>query len=832
MLESEYYKHVQIGVLRAIYEHPKRLHLTVVFTDSTFHTFAIVHGLVRSAATQKQTPTPFLYENEPFFQTYDALFRIWRKRESQRKVSVESGVGRDTIRGWEEAFLRQGAIGFLQIPGHVEVDPRLERLVLLARQARPKTGSAHILTLARALGIADVDIEVIRRIQRSHGYGQRQDEKDLAFYAGLQKIMVSVVHHQRVSGKQKRDARQRAETFFDFDRDPFQHKVELFKELSAAPSRQVRPILQRYGIHSTRFYALRKRYLQYGVWGLVDLVHAPRRKAEKISAELELKIIEERLTHPDLSTRKMIKTLKLRCSQANVQKIYTRWGLPGFKQVVPVRGVVSEPVPEKLPAREFVQRRSAKACFPDLLEEASLKIHSSFERFVKTLSYHSVPISNPGVIIIAPFLEQLGIVEALHTHGPPALRTTDISNDILLNVVRIVAGFPTIHSYLLNSDHSVAIAAGRLQHPGRSAFYLNLDEFRFEHLQQLRNDLAQRAKELNLIEGKEIAIHYHCDPSDSRYPQDKGQSKSPDKKGDVVYAHRPRLLWDSGTNTIINIAYCEGRSRAPSALYRFLEDNLFQIIDPEAIQEIYADSEYTAERQLVYLLVRSSMDVTMCLKQNRKIQRWKEETLAQAHWQPFDKQYRIASRDFHLPETDKAFRFVVKQKTETNETRCFGSTHMELSAAKILDRYHIRWPIETGIKDLVENYFLNKPTGDSPEKVEVHYYCVMIARLLIDYFRSVLKEPQWRMPEGWESVLSTIRTSVFSNQNCELTLDDTGDLLLTYLDGDPTGIKANMRDMLERRREVGLNRVSWWGDRGVRIRIEDRYGFAGGPGND
>ncbi len=88
------------------------------------------------------------------------------------------------------------------------------------------------------------------------------------------------------------------------------------------------------------------------------------------------------------------------------------------------------------------------------------------------------------------------------------------------------------------------------------------------------------------------------------------------------------------------------------------------------------------------------------------------------------------------------------------------------------------------------------------------------------------------MPEGWESVLSTIRTSVFSNQNCELTLDDTGDLLLTYLDGDPTGMKVNMREMLERLREAGLKRVSWWGDSGVKIRIEDRYGFAGGPGND
>ncbi len=817
---------------RAIYEHFILLHLIVVLTDSSFRTFSLIPALVRAATAKQHTPTPYHYDNEPFFQAYDTLWRIWKKRESQRNVSAELGIGRDTLRGWENSFLRYGAVGFLRMPSLVEVDARLERLVLLVRQARPKTGSAHIVTLAQALGLPGVDIEVIRRIQRSHGYGQRQDDTDLAFYAGLQKILASVAHHRRARGQQRRVVAQRAQTFLDFDRDPFQHKIELFKELSGAPARQVRPILQRYGIHSTRFYELRKRYLQYGVWGLVDLVHTPRRKAEKICAELELKIIEERLAHPELSTRKIIKRLKLRCSQANVQKIYARWGLAGIKQAVPVRGVVAEPVPDPLPAKQTAKTLSARARFPNLLEQANLKVHSSFNRFVKALSYHRVPISNPGALIMAPFLEQLGIVEALHTYAPPAVRTTDISNDILLNVLRIVVGFPTIHSYLLNSDHAVAIAAGRLQHPGRSTFYLNLDELRFEHLQGLRNDLAQRAWELNLIEGKEIAIDYHCDPSDSRYPRDKGQSKSPDKNGDVVYAHRPHLLWDCGTNTILNIAYCEGRSRAPSALYRFLEDNLFEIIDPEAIEEIYADSEYTGERQLVYLLVRSNMDVTMCLKQNRKIRKWKEETLAQADWQPYGNEYRIASRDFRLPETDKAFRFVVKQNNETYETRCFGSTHTELSATKILDRYHFRWPVETGIKDLVENYFLNKPTGDSPEKVEVHYYCVMIARLLIDYFRRVLNEPRWRMPEGWEAVLSTIRTSVFSNQNCELTLDDTGDLLLTYLDGDPTGVKANIQDMLERRREAGLNHVSWWGGRSVRIRIEDRYGFASGPEND
>ena len=142
-----------------------------------------------------------------------------------------------------------------------------------------------------------------------------------------------------------------------------------------------------------------------------------------------------------------------------------------------------------------------------------------------------------------------------------------------------------------------------------------------------------------------------------------------------------------------------------------------------------------------------------------------------------------------------------------------------------MDSYHIRWPVETGIKDLIENYFLNKPPGTSPEKVETHYYCVMLARLTIDYFKSVLCIPQWRSPEDWGCVLSTIRTSIFSNQNCEISLDDSGDLLLTYLDGDRNSIKKRLAEMLQKRKEAGLNKVSWWGYRGVQIKVKNQYDF-------
>jgi len=60
---------------------------------------------------------------------------------------------------------------------------------------------------------------------------------------------------------------------------------------------------------------------------------------------------------------------------------------------------------------------------------------------------------------------------------------------------------------------------------------------------------------------------------------------------------------------------------------------------------------------------------------------------------------------------------------------------------------------------------------------------------------------------------------IFTNQNCELSLDDSGDLLITYLDGDHTGLKKKVADMLENRKSAGLNNVSWWGGRAIKVKL-------------
>jgi len=786
----------------------------MVFTESTWKYFAQIPFRVRSALAHSQSSVPFKYEDELFFKSYDALCRIWVSRKTQRAVADSHSISRQTLKEWESSFIDHGAVGLLPELSFVDIDSRLEQLIVLIKLSRPHERSSHALRLAEALGIPGGSLEQIRLVQRCHGYGQRMNEKDIEYFKGLQHILNSVAK-QKTKKTNMHDAKERAKTFFNFNRDHLQQRVELMKTLfQCSKKRQIRHVLNTFGISPNRFYVLKNRYMVYGVWGLVDLVQQGR-TGEKISPELELQIIEQRLMYPSLSTTKMIKKLKLKCSKANIQKVYKRWQLSRFKEPVLIRGVLSSPVPNKVRYKESDAKQSIKSRIPDLIEKSRLKVNLSFSRFIKTLFHRKVVISNPGAIIAAPFLDQLGVVEALHT--------SDITNNIIVNVLRIIAGFPTIHDYTINSDRSVAIAAGLSLNPTKSRFYDSFDNLRFEHLQALRNDASCRARDLNIIEGKHVAIDYHCDPCDSRYPEDKALSKSPDKKGDLVYAHRPQIIWDSMTNTIINIAYCEGRSRAPSALYKFCEDNLFEIIDMDVLEEIYADSEYTGEKQLIYLMVRSESDITMCLKQNPKIKKWKEKTIKQEAWQDYEKDYRIASRDFILPETGKGFRFIVKQNKETMETRCFGSTHTDYSPVKILNSYHIRWPVETGIKDLIENYFLNRPTGTSPEKVEAHYYCVMLARMTIDYFRSVLCCSEWQSPEDWKCVLSTIRTSMFSNQNCELSRHDSGDLLLTFLDGDRYGIKTKLAKRMEQRKKAGLNRVSWWGDIGVRIEIKNQY---------
>ena len=492
----------------------------MVFTESTWKYFSSIPYNIRRSMAENKYNTPYDYEPEVFFKSYYALYDYWVKRKTQKQIIKNHNISKETLKKLEKNFVENGTIGLFTKLSFIEVPIQLERLVILIKRARPHENASLALRLADALEIEGASLEIIRQIQRCYGYGQSLDEGDIHYFHGIQHILSSIFYHKRTDNF-GHDINYKTKTFYNYEYDHVQQRIELFKTLSTiTKKRQIRPILNQFGIYSNRFYQLKDRYMMYGVWGLVDLI-ANKKEGEKISSVLELNIIEERLMDPSLSFSKMMEKLSLKCSRSNVQKIYEKWGLSRFNKSIVIRGIIPQAIPEISIDRTTKIEKSAKTRFPDLIKTSNLKVNNGFNKLIKYLSYKKIAISNPGAIIITPFLEQLGMVEALHTYGPASYRSKEITNDLIVNVLRIIAGFPTINDFTLNSDRSVAIGAGLSINPKKSRFYDHFDDLRFEHLQKLRNDVSIRAKELDIIEGKEIAIDYHCDPSDSQFPIDK-----------------------------------------------------------------------------------------------------------------------------------------------------------------------------------------------------------------------------------------------------------------------------------------------------------------------
>jgi len=144
----------------------------MILTDTASKYFSLIPFKVRAAAAKHQAPALFTYEDEDFFVAYEALGRRRVKGGSQRSVANDLCIGRDHLRLLESRFNKHGTIGLLPEVGKIDVDPRLERLAVLVKSARPHEHASLTLRLADALEIPGASLNTIRNIQRSYGYGQ------------------------------------------------------------------------------------------------------------------------------------------------------------------------------------------------------------------------------------------------------------------------------------------------------------------------------------------------------------------------------------------------------------------------------------------------------------------------------------------------------------------------------------------------------------------------------------------------------------------------------------------------------------------------------------
>ena len=445
---------------------------------------------------------------------------------------------------------------------------------------------------------------------------------------------------------------------------------------------------------------------------------------------------------------------------------------------------------------------------------------------MKTHAYH---ICDPGPFILAPFVNDLGIVQSFETYGPPKLRGKEITNLAMLNVFRILAGYRRINHLGNNRDRSVALASGIGLFGSSSRFYEESTEFKFDQLHKMRCDLVARAKQLGIIDGLKLGFDFHFKEFYGKKALENGIGKGPNKKGDLVPGFRPHVAWDLAANVIITIAYYQGGVRSPKIIRQFCEQNIYPILDPLAIQEIYMDSEYTKEGDFHYFKQTTCKngEIYVCLKRNRQIKKLITPALEEGeNWLPTgnDNEDEYKTVKVILPKTKLPLMIAVLRDRKTKENvRCFGTTDIELGAQDLLKKYRYRWIIENGLKDLVASYYVDEVYGKDPEKIEFEFYCVMAARIAYEYFLKELGDRYLNKEDGNKYTLNSMRNLLFEKRNCRVEQNSEGDIVITILDTEMTELIHAVSRMLSSFKENGKNKVLWWNNRSVLLRTNSQY---------
>lgn len=785
----------------------------MILSDRSITTFRKISAQVGGTMVRHGSRTPYLVDH-PLIQAYECLRLAWLKREPIRNACAKYGLSRSSYYEYERCFVEHGVAGLFPEPNGVTQRPALERLVLMAKRARPSLGVQALLRVAQAVPLtrAEADLDTLSQVLKSHGLSPSAQASDAAFFGRLQRMLdyLARLKQQRIAG---RDPHGRPESFFAAE-DGCQRHLELLRELFYAPKAKAGEVCARHGVARTTYYRLVEAYRAYGPWGVIG---SPLPGKEGLSEELQLNVILTKLRHPRFSAQDVVEALKLRCSRFQVHRILQQWELTD-KNRQPV-ALDEYAAPERDAPAEPVRSAWHSHTEEDLLERYRINRH--FELICRKMQHHPYHLCDPGPLLLAPFVSDLAVVQSFESYGPQRLRGRDLTNLALLNVFRILAGYRRINHLSDHRDHSVALASGLGLFGSTSRFYEDTVAFTFEHLHPMRLDLVARAKELNLIDGTRLACDFHFKEFYGRFAEEKQIGHGPNKAGQLVPGFRPHVAWDLVNNVLVTMAYFQGAARGPRVLRSFCREHLFAVLDPLAIEELYLDSEYTKESDLGYLTQElcPNGEVYICLKQNKQIEKLIAPALAAGDWTPHDDHDERKSLDVTLPHSGLPMRIVLLRDRESKEhVRCFGTTDTTVTEAELLHKYPYRWLVENGLKDLVGSYFLDEVYGADPQKIEFEFYCVMVARLAYEYFLKELGEPYHIRADGNKYTLATMRTLLLEKQNCKVHQDEDGDLVITLLDGGTDKLVNDVSAMLKRLHDRGRNKVLWWGNRGVKLR--------------
>jgi len=797
----------------------------MILSNNSIKYFRSLHHRILQSMAKQKVKTPYWFENEVFFPQYECIRSVWTQTLSIKSACKKFNISRSFFYELETRFVQYGLPGLLFFSNNSKQHPDLEQLSLLIKMGRPSLSYTAIHRFAQAMPITNniSTPKLVSKILQSHGHGISDLKDDVVFWGRLQRTLElwSALTKTPIKG---RDLRDRKNTFY-VDQDPYHTRLEFLRTLFFNPKIAPKEICFQFGIPTPTYYRLVADYKLYGHWAVIP---APSPGKQSPSNELQLAIIQAKLKHPKWSSEPIIKINKLKISRFAVHRVIKRWGMED-KNREPV--ALDEYLGKKESDSDNLFHPMKSVCHLQSDETIlrTRRINRHFELICNKMKLHPFQICDPGPFLLAPFINDLGVIQAFDTYGPIKLRGEEISNLALLNVFRILAGYRRISHLNNNRDRSVALASGVGMFGSTSKYYEDTIAFDFNHLHKLRCDLVARAKELGLIEGLAIGFDFHLKEFYGNHSSEKQIGKGPDKAGNMVPAFRPHVAWDLATNVIINIAYFQGSTRAPRITEQFCEQNILPILNPLAVRELYIDSEYTKEKDFQYYkeVTFKNGDIFICLKKNKQILNLIQPALDDnGEWERYNQDDEFKAIQVKLPKTGLAMKIVILRDRDKKEKniRCFGTTNVQLSPKDILRKYRFRWIIENGIKDLVASYFIDEIFGLDPVKVEFEFYCVMVARLAYEYFLKELGGKYYNKVDGNKYTLQKMRNILFEKRNCNIEQDHSGDLILTLLDWQHKGtVENDVSKMLLSFKEKGKNKALWWNNRSILLCAENQY---------
>ena len=267
----------------------------------------------------------------------------------------------------------------------------------------------------------------------------------------------------------------------------------------------------------------------------------------------------------------------------------------------------------------------------------------------------------------------------------------------------------------------------------------------------------------NLVKGQKLAFDFKMRDFTGDDVALKTIGKGPSPKRKICFpGFRPHLAWDVATGAPISLEFRNGRARATTTIKRFIQELLSESFGTHSVEHVYLNSEYTAEHVWQFMVAPKEglgADLTMCVKQNKKVKRFIDRFLTtQPDWLYYDDEHTYTRQMFTLPisGTERVFQCVLKRHERTGRLRCFGSTVSTLDATGILKEYSNRWIIDNGIKDLIGSYYFDTIPGIDPHRINIHYYVVTLARLLFHMLTRDLEQDALNADKAVRT-LSTLR---------------------------------------------------------------------------